>query len=163
MDDIDLISLKKEIGTSEFDKLTEEQNAKIYKKIADKELSSKELAKIISIAPAFTNGFINTINVMVKAISESNESQKNALEALKIADAFIEPLNILAQGCSSAEERIAIAETIQNVVFKISDTTKEIQKEHTQNLKNIGGTIVALLLIGGLICLGSSSNSGSSS
>ena len=149
MGSADLTELQSEIGTDKFDALTEEQTAIIYEKISRHELSKEQLAAIIKVAPTFVNGFVETVKVMANTAAGLSEAHKQAMEGLKIVESFVEPLNILAKDCETKEERIAIAGNIQNVVFKICDTTAGIQKEHNKAVQefsnNLGILALALL------------------
>lgn len=157
MSNAELTQLQEDIGTERFGELAEDKTAAIYKKISRHELSKEQLAAIIKDAPTFVNGFVDTLKAMVKAASELSEAHKNAFEALKIVESFVEPLNTLAKECDSKEERIALAGNIQDVVFKICDTTTAIQKENNRAvqefLTNLGKPALHLLaafLLGGL-------------
>lgn len=154
MSDAELTELQKEIGSERFDDLTDEQTAIIYEKISRHELNKAQIAAIIKVSPTFVDGFVDTIKVMAKAASDLSDSHKHAFDALKSVESFVEPLNILAKECDSKEERIALAGNIQNVVFKICDTTANIQKENNrvvQDFSNNFGTLALALLAAGLL------------
>ncbi|UIB00765.1 hypothetical protein KUD97_03685 [Desulfovibrio desulfuricans] len=137
MSNTELACLKKELGCKKLADLSDEQQAVIYKKILHKELSTKTVATIIKTVPTFVNGFVGLVKDISKAASESNAIAIKALETLEFVKLFLEPLTILAKKCKTPKECIAIAEIIQNLSFKICDTTIEIQKENNTVLREI--------------------------
>ena len=141
MSNTELACLKKELGCKKLSALSDEQQAVIYKKILDKELSTNTVAAIIKTVPTFVNGFVDLVKDISKAASESNDIAKKALETLEFVKLLVEPLKIIAKNCKTSKERIAIAEIIQNLAFKICDTTIEIQKENSTVLQEILATL----------------------
>lgn len=149
MSNTELADTLRDIGSEKFDGLSDDQTAIIYEKISRRELSKEQLAAIIQTSPTFVNGFVDTVKTMAKTASELSEAHKNAVKSLEIVKTFVEPLNTLAKQCESKEERIALAENIQNVVLEICNTIAKIQKENNMAIQefsnNLGKRALALL------------------
>jgi len=154
MSAVNLPKAQSGIDPEKLDNFTEKQTAVIYEQLSRRELSKEQLAEIMKKSPDFVGGFVETVKDINRTAAGLTDAHKQALGSLNIVESFVAPLNVLAKGCRTTEERIAIAGNIQNVVFKICDTADAIYKEHNraaQELKKDLGFLALALLAASLL------------